>query len=222
MHELGLFAMKRKPRKYNSYKGQFNGTVPNLLMKEKKIEYTDKRSRHVVYYRKVRDFDTKGVNEKWCSDVSQANLPFGKTYISPIMDLHTREIVAINISASPDFRQVTDMLSEAFKKNPNVQGLIFHTDQGWQYQMEAFHKMLKAKGVRQSMSRRGNCHDNSIMENFFGLLKNEMLYGHENEFKNLEEFRKAVLAYVEYYNTKRIKKILGWKSPLEYRQSLAN
>ena len=115
-----------------------------------------------------------------------------------------------------------DMLDKAFAKIPNHTNLIFHSDQGWQYQMEAYHIELNEKEIIQSMSRKGNCYDNSPMENFFGIMKREMFYGHEYEFQTLEELEIAMKEYIEYYNTQRITTILKGLTPIQYRnQSLA-
>lgn len=145
----------------------------------------------------------------------------GKLYLSPILDLHNREIVSYNISRSPNFSQTLDMLNKAFEKYTDLRGLILHSDQGWQYQMTRYHKILKEKGIIQSMSRKGNCLDNSLMENFFGKMKNEMFYGYEYTFQTLEELKKAMEDYIEYYNTQRITVKLKGLTPVEYRnQSL--
>lgn len=107
------------------------------------------------------------------------------------------------------------MLDKAFRKIPVGTGLIFHSDQGWQYQHKTYQKRLKDKGIRQSMSRKGNCLDNSVMENFFGLLKSELLY--LREFRSIEEFRIELEKYINYYNNKRIKAKLKGLSPVQYR-----
>ena len=114
------------------------------------------------------------------------------------------------------------MLEIAFNKYHNLDGLIFHSDQGWQYQMEPYRKLLASKGIRQSMSRKGNCLDNSVMENFFGLMKNEMFYGHEYEFETLEQLKEAMINYIEYYNNYRIKEKLKGMTPIEYRNHSFN
>ena len=114
------------------------------------------------------------------------------------------------------------MLMKAFDKYHELKGLIFHSDQGWQYQMSAYHIELNEKEIIQSMSRKGNCYDNSPMENFFGIMKREMFYGHEYEFQTLEELEIAMKEYIEYYNTQRITSILKGLTPIQYRnQSLA-
>ena len=144
-----------------------------------------------------------------------------KLYLSPILDMHNREIVAFNVSRSPNFAQTLDMLGKAFAKHGSLEGLIFHSDQGWQYQMKPYHRELEKRGIRQSMSRKGNCLDNSPMENFFGVMKNEMFYGHEYEFKSLDELEKAIVAYIEYYSNERImEKTKGLPPTLYRRQSL--
>lgn len=214
MHELGLFA--KKPRaKYKSYKGEVGKTCKNELL----IKEVDETNYKTVY---KRDFSTTKLNEKWTTDVSEFHIAAGKLYLSPILDIHNREIVAFNVSRSPNFEQTLDMLNKAFEKYEDLSGLIFHSDQGWQYQMESYRRKLKEKGIIQSMSRKGNCLDNSIMENFFGVMKNEMFYGHEYEFETLEELEQAIINYINYYNQKRITVKLKGLSPYMYRQQSYN
>ena len=98
---------------------------------------------------------------------------------------------------------VTTMLNEAFAKIPDGTNLILHSDQGWQYQHKQYQQMLREKGVRQSMSRKGNCLDNAVIENFFGLLKSELLY--LQEFRSMEHFKLELIEYLDYYNNRRIK-----------------
>ena len=198
--------------KYKSYKGDFNRTVKNLLLN--KVVDTEK---HQTYY--TRDFTTTDVNQKWTTDVSEFHIAAGKLYLSPILDMHNAEIVSFNISKSPNFYQTTDMLNKAFQKYQNLEGLIFHSDQGWQYQMFEYHSMLRERGIIQSMSRKGNCYDNSIMENFFGKMKNEMFYGHEYEFNTLNELKDAMEKYIYYYNNDRIQQKLKGRTPSEVRNS---
>ena len=134
--------------------------------------------------------------------------------------MYNGEIISYEISDKPVLGQVLRMLDNAFAKIPDDTNLIFHSDQGWQYQHKTYQKRLKDKGIRQSMSRKGNCLDNAIMENFFGLLKSELLY--LREFDSMEEFRIELERYIDYYNNKRIKAKLKGLSPVQYRlQSLS-
>ena len=111
------------------------------------------------------------------------------------------------------------MLNQAFSKISDDTNLILHSDQGWQYQMKAYRHKLKEKGVIQSMSRKANCLDNAVMENFFGLLKSELLYLHK--FDNIQHFINELHSYIDYYNNRRIKEKLKGLSPVNYRiQSL--
>ena len=114
------------------------------------------------------------------------------------------------------------MLDLAFKKHKNLKGLIFHSDQGWQYQMKQYRDKLSRKGIKQSMSRKGNCYDNCVIEIFFGTMKNEMFYGHEYEFESLDELEKAMHEYIEYYNNKRISTKLKGLTPIMYRHQSLN
>ena len=132
--------------------------------------------------------------------------------------MHNREIVSYSISKNPSFNQTLEMLDKAFEKYNNLDGLIFHSDQGWQYQMKKYQIILQEKGIIQSMSRKGNCLDNSLMENFFGIMKNEMFYGHEYEFESLDQLEQEMIKYIEYYNKDRITAKLKGLSPTNYRQ----
>ena len=213
MSKMGLYARTPKA-KYKSYKGDMNGTVKNLLL-DKVIDEVN----HKTYYE--RNFKTERCNEIWSTDVSEFHIASGKLYLSPILDLHNREIVSYNISTSPNYEQIKDMLAKAFNKYKDLKGLILTSDQGWQYQMQDYHKALEEKGIIQSMSRKGNCLDNSPMENFFGKMKNEMFYGYEYTFNTLEELKKEMENYISYYNNQRITEKLKGLTPVEYRnQSL--
>ena len=197
MHEMSLFG-KRPKEKYHSYKGEVGKIADNIIN---------------------RDFSTTAPFQKWTTDVSQFSFPWGKCYFSPILDMNTNEIISYDLSLNPNLKQISHMLDSAFKKFPTVQGLIFHSDQGWQYQHALFRDTLKKHGVIQSMSRKGNCYDNSIMETFFGRLKNEMYYGFEKEYTSFEEFEKAIAEYIDYYNNVRIQAKTKWMPPVKYRET---
>lgn len=195
MHEAGLSG-KRPKEKYHSYKGKVGKIADNII---------------------DRDFTTTAPLQKWTTDVSQFNFSWGKCYISPVLDMNTNEIVSYDLSTTPNLEQIVRMLDRALDKFPNVEDLIFHSDQGWQYQHTYFRNVLQEHGIIQSMSRKGNCYDNCIMESFFGRLKNEMYYGHEKDYSSFEEFSKAVAEYIDYYNNKRIQAKTKWMPPVKYR-----
>ena len=198
MSRMGLYALNPTPKqKYNSYQGDMNGTCNNQLLEKRKNEHTGKIN-------EKRNFSTTSVNQKWTTDVSEFKIAAGKLYLSPILDIHSREIVGYDISENPNLFQIYRMLDMAFSKYDNLEGLIFHSDQGWQYQQQSYHKILESKGIIQSMSRKGNCLDNSPMENFFGKMKCEMFYGFEGTFKSIEELKQAMIEYINYHNCERI------------------
>lgn len=208
MREHSLYG-RQTGNKYHSYKGDNGEYKENLLLREEVDE-----ENHKTTYK--RDFAAAKPNEKWTTDVSEFKAPGGKVYLSPILDMFDSSVIAYDISIHPDFSQTKRMIDRAFKDNPDLEGLIFHSDQGWQYQMKPYQQWLKDKGILQSFSRKGNCMDNSLMENFFGIMKNEMYYGHE--YKSLEELIKAMEEYITYYNTERINIKRKGLSPLQFRQ----
>lgn len=214
MKILNLFGVQPKA-KYKSYKGDVGKTCPNLLL----TKIVDKEKNNTYY---ERNFDTTDVNQIWSTDVSEFHIASGKLYLSPILDVHNREIVSYVISKSPNFKQVTTMIDIAFNKHPKLDGLIFQSDQGWQYQMKAYRDKLAQKGIKQSMSRKGNCYDNCVIEIFFGTMKNEMFYGHEYEFESLDDLEKAMHEYIDYYNNKRISTKLKGLTPIMYRHQSNN
>ena len=158
-------------------------------------------------------------NQKWVTDVTEFALFGIKLYLSPIIDLFNGEVVSYNLSRHPNLAQTTDMLNKAFAKIPDNTNLILHSDQGWQYQHKHYQQMLADKGIRQSMSRKGNCLDNACAENFFSLLKTELLY--LQEFTSVEHFISELTDYIDWYNNKRIKLKLDGLSPVEYRHRAA-
>ncbi len=209
MSSLGFFGIKAKT-KYKSYKGDMHGTCKNLLL-DKRLDY---KKHKLIYDRK---FDVTVPNQKWGTDVTEFHIASGKLYLSLIIDFYTREIISFDVSISPNFRQIANMLHEAFERFSDTKGIILHSDQGWQYQMSEYHESLKQHGIIQSMSRKGNCLDNSPTENFFGVMKREMFYRHEFEFKTLKQLKKAIIDYINYYNNHRISCKLKGLSPINFR-----
>ena len=185
---------KRKKAKYKSYKGEIGKIAPNII---------------------DRDFIATAPNQKWTTDVTEVKIKDKKIYLSPILDMFNGEIVSYSIASSPNQHMVMSMLEKAFKKMPIPPGLILHSDQGLHYQRQRYQKALIDKHIVQSMSRKGNCLDNAMMENFFGLMKTELLY--LQEWDSVEQFAKELRKYIRYYNNDRIKLRLNGKSPVQYR-----
>ena len=211
MNENGLKAFQGKSSKFHTYKGDNGNHKENLLLDSIVNNNTNK-----IQY--IRNFKTNKPNQKWTTDVSEFKIASGKLYLSPILDMYDSSIISYDISTKANFEQTKRMLNKAFRKYVNLDGLIFQSDQGWQYQSIYYQNELKKRNIRQSFSRKGNCIDNCIMENFFGIMKKEMFYGYEKDFKTLEELKIAMDKYIKYYNNKRINKKRKGLSPLEYRQ----
>jgi transposase InsO family protein len=193
MKQIGLKCEVRM-KHYRSYRGEVGKTAPNLL---------------------DRDFKASQPNQKWVTDVTEFSLFGSKLYLSPILDLYNGEIISYTLSARPTLKQVMDMLDSAIDRLSGPINLILHSDQGWQYQMKQYQYMLEQNGIRQSMSRKGNCLDNAVMENFFGQLKSELLY--LRKFASMDEFKSELIEYIDYYNNRRIKSKLKGLSPVQYR-----
>ena len=197
MKILGLSARIRRKRKYSSYQGEVGKKAENLIQ---------------------RQFEAAKPMEKCYTDVTEFAIPASsqKLYLSPVLDGFNSEIIAYNLSTSPNLIQVKDMLEQTFTEE-HYENTILHSDQGWQYQHDFYHLFLESKGIQPSMSRKGNSPDNGMMESFFGILKSEMFYGYEKTFQSLEQLEQAIVDYIDYYNNKRIKVKLKGLSPVQYR-----
>lgn len=197
MVKLGLSATPRK-RAYRSYKGQFGKICRNQLLIKK---HNDKSNAY--FYE--RNFGATRPFEVLGTDVTQFQISSGKLYLSPIIDFYTREILGYDISESPNYAQIRRMFYMMIKSHgESFKDAILHSDQGYQYQMKAYQKLLSSHGLIQSMSRKGNCLDNSPTENFFGRLKTEIFYDQEFEYKSLNDLKSAIQSYIKYYNEERI------------------
>ena len=197
MKILGLSARIRRKRKYSSYQEEIGKKAENLIQ---------------------RQFEAAKPMEKCYTDVTEFAIPASsqKLYLSPVLDGFNSEIIAYNLSTSPNLEQVKAMLDQAFTEE-HYENTILHSDQGWQYQHQYYHQFLEDKGIQPSMSRKGNSPDNGMMESFFGILKSEMFYGYEKTFHSLEQLEQAIVDYIDYYNNKRIKVKLKGLSPVQYR-----
>jgi transposase InsO family protein len=194
MKDLGIVC-KVRMKKYRSYKGEVGRIAPNLL---------------------ERNFEAAQPNEKMVTDITEFHLFGQKLYLSLLLDLHSRDIVSYTISERPVLEMVTSMLEKAFQTIPDGTNMILHSDQGWHYQHKRYRQMLHEKGIRQSMSRKGNCLDNAVIENFFGILKSELLY--LQKFDSMEHFKTELIAYLDYYNNRRGKLKLNGLPPAIHRR----
>lgn len=193
MNSLNIQGKQRRS-KYRSYKGEVGKIAPNILN---------------------REFIADKPYTKLTTDVTEFNVCDDKVYLSPILDLYNNEVISYSISLSPNFNQTREMLNGLFNKLPKDALPILHSDQGWQYQMKEFQRLLQDHNIMQSMSRKGNCLDNSVMENFFGRLKVEMFYG--EKFQTVDEFVHRLEEYINYWNNERISLTLNGMSPVQYR-----
>lgn len=193
MGQLGLKSTVRSKR-YKSYRGSVGTVAPNRL---------------------AREFSADAPAKKWVTDVTEFNVNGEKVYLSPVIDLYNSEVIAYQIQSRPTYDLVGKMLARALKRLKPTQAPLIHSDQGWHYQMPAFKRALSSRGLAQSMSRKGNCLDNALMENFFGILKTEFFHG--KQFESVACFIQQLKAYIRYYNHDRIKLKLKGLSPVQYR-----
>jgi len=186
MKKMGLRSIVRQKRKYSSYKGTVGKIAENWIQ---------------------RKFKADAPNKKWFTDITEFNLRGQKVYLSPIIDGFNQEVIAYDISTTPNLEQINRMLAQVLTDNKQYPCLILHTDQGWQYQHLSYQNKLKVHHITQSMSRKGNSID-----------KSEMFYGHEHTFKDVHHLINAIKDYIHYYNHKRIKSNLKGLSPVQYRK----
>ncbi|THJ92701.1 IS3-like element IS1397 family transposase [Escherichia coli] len=193
MQQLGLKSPVRL-KKYRSYRGNMGLAAENILQ---------------------RQFKAEAPCEKWVTDITEFRAGGQKLYLSPILDLFNGEIVAWETACRPTEELVKRMLNKGLESLAEGEKPLLHSDQGWHYRIKSYQSALADRGLVQSMSRKGNCLDNVVMENFFGHLKEEMYY--RRDYRNVEELENAVNEYITYWNQKRIKLSLGGLSPVEYR-----
>jgi putative transposase len=199
MRAESLFCKVRSRRRFTSYKGQVGKVAENHLK---------------------REFSATAPNTKWATDVTEFKVADRKVYLSPVLDLFDRSIISYAVSESPNTAFTNSSLRDAISSLAPGEAPLVHSDQGFQYQHATWQRLLNDAGMTQSMSRKGNCLDNSVMENFFGHLKEEMF--HHDEHANAEAFVTELEDYIRWYNYERISLTLECLSPMEYRaQALA-
>ena len=199
MRSLDLVCKVRRKKRYNSYQGGQGRVAPNVLN---------------------REFEADAPNRKWVTDVTEFSVGDRKLYLSPVMDLFDRQIISYSISPSPNLELTNNSLRQALTCLEDNQQPLVHSDQGFQYQHVSWRKLLQEAGASQSMSRKGNCYDNAVMEKFFGHLKEELF--HHVRYLSTDALAAALHEYIRWYNTERISTKLKGLSPVQYRsQTLA-
>ena len=206
MKKLGLqvTSFTRKNRKYSSYKGNVGKVAPNRIRR--------RFNTHVPHQK----ITTDTTEFKYFEIDSKGRMVIKKLYLDPFLDMFNGEVLSYSISKSPSSNSILTAQKKAIEITSDCPyRRTFHSDRGWAYQMKAYSRRLKENKIYQSMSRKGNCYDNSVMENFFGILKQEMYYG--TTYYSFDELKNNIEKYIKYYNEQRIKEKLGWMSPVEYR-----
>jgi putative transposase len=199
MRALGLVCKVRRKKRYTSYQGEQGTVAPNLLN---------------------REFEATAPNQKWVTDVTEFSVGDRKLYLSPVMDLFDRQIISYTIGSSPNLELTNTSLHDALTTLDDGQKPLVHSDQGFQYRHVSWRNLLEGAGAVQSMSRKANCYDNAVMENFFGHLKEELF--HRARFLSTDALAAQLKAYIRWYNTERISTKLEGLSPVQYRaQALA-
>lgn len=199
MHEEGRNCLVRR-KKYSSYRGEVGLAAANTL---------------------DRNFVVATPNSKWVTDITEFKVCERKIYFSPMIDLYNGEVIAYEVNTAPTLKLVIGMLNKALVRLDQKQRPMIHSDQGWHYRHMQYQKSLSNRGIEQSMSRKGNCLDNAVAENFFGHFKEEFL--RQRKFSSLKEFEEELATYIHWFNHERIKLKLKGLSPVQYRtQSFAN
>lgn len=203
-YNLQVTSFTRKSRKYNSYKGKIGRITPNRINRRFNTSIPHQKITTDTTEFKYYDIDNKG------------RMAIKKLYLDPFLDMFNGEILSYSISQTPSAVSILSAQKQAIEITSDCPyRRTFHSDRGWAYQMNAYSFTLKENRIFQSMSRKGNCYDNSVMENFFGILKQEMYYG--ITYYSFAELKGAIEKYIKYYNERRIKEKLGWMSPVQYR-----
>jgi transposase InsO family protein len=163
-----------------------------------------------------RDFSPKQPNQCWAGDVTFLRTPYGFVYLAVIIDLFSRYVVGWAVSAVNDANLVQAALRAALQRRCPPRGLLHHSDQGSTYTSENYQQLLDANGVVCSMSRRGNCYDNAVVESFFGTFKTELA----EDFESAADVKRQTFDYIEvFYNQQRMHSALGDQSPAEYERA---
>lgn len=193
MRMLGLQCHVRRAKGVTTYRGTIGVTAPNRLN---------------------RVFTATTPNQKWVTDVTEFRIGNDKLYLSPVMDLFDRQIIAYTMGHSPTVKLTTTALQAALHTLPPGDHPLVHSDQGFQYQHRSWQELLAAANAIPSMSRKGNCLDNAVIESFFGHLKTEL---QPTQFVTIDALTTATHDYIRWYNHERTSSTLNGLSPVQYR-----
>ena len=202
-NNLQVETYHKKNGKLNTYKGTVGKVADNIINRNFK---TDKAHKKIT---------TDTTEFKYYEKDKSGNYQINKAYLNPFLDMFNSEIISYSINKRSNYKAVEEALDKAIEITKDQKEVIYHSDQGRLYQIPRYVNTLKENGITQSMSRKGNCLDNSIMENFFSIIKQEMY--NKKVFYSFEELEQAIIEYIDYYNNKRIKEKLNFMSPVEYR-----
>ena len=206
-HGMQVTSYTRKSRRFSTYKGIVGRIAPNRI---------NRRFKTNVPHQKIT---TDTTEFKYYETDSKGRVSIRKLYLDPFMDMWNQEILSYGISDRPSAQSIMTALNKAIDVTSDCRfRRTFHSDRGWAYQMGVYRQTLNKHRIFQSMSRKGNCYDNSPMENFFGIMKQEMYYG--QVYSSFDELKDAIDKYIRYYNQKRSKASLGYLSPIEYRKEM--
>jgi putative transposase len=194
MRALGLKCKTRSRKRFNSYHAEIGTVAPNIL---------------------ERNFHAGAPNQKWVTDVTGFKVGEAKLYLSPVLDLYDRSIIAYSMSRHPTVEFVVASLRDAINQLPAGNSLVVHSDQGFQYQNACWRECLAHVNATQFMSRKGNCLDNAVMENFFGHVKEEKF--HHDAFDGIDDLEREIHEYIAWYNQERVSTTLEGISPMQYR-----
>lgn len=188
----------------------------SVKTKKRFVKTTDSNhDNHISPNLLERDFISNKPNEKWVSDLTYVSTQEGWLYLCVIIDLFSRKIIGWSMASHMKASLVVDaFLMAALTRKPSI-GLLFHSDRGSQYTSIEFRKILKSYGVKQSMSRKGDCWDNACAETFFKTIKREEIY--TKNYANFNSAKSSIFEYIEiYYNRNRLHSSIGYMTPYEY------
>jgi putative transposase len=189
--------------------------------KRKFVVTTDSKHEHPVAENVLdRRFEVSEPNKVWGSDITYIPTGEGWLYLAGVLDLGTRSAVGWSMADRMESSLVSEALEMAYRRRLPDTGLLHHSDRGSQYASQDYQDMLCHYGMEISMSRKGDCWDNAVVESFFATLKRELIY--RRKFRTLEEARRAIFEYIEvFYNRERLHSSLGYMSPADYEKQWA-